>query len=176
MGATAAISVMALGTGVSAYGKVRAGNETQGIFNQNAQLAEWQAQDAEARGEANAKIARRKTEQVIGEQRVRLAAQGVDVNRGSALDVQADAAYLGELDALTIQNNAAKEAWGYRVQGADYRKRGKIAKREGEFGAYTTILSSTGSILLSQYGGGSTTPKRTSQTSQSAAPYAGYGD
>lgn len=154
MGATAAISVVALGAGMSAYGQTRAGKETKGIYDRNAQLAELQAQDAIERGQVEEKKARRQTEQVIGQQRVSLAAQGVDINKGSALDVQADAAYLGELDALTIRNNAAKEAWGYRVQAQDYRYRGKVAQREGQFGAFRSILGSTGSVLLAKYGGG----------------------
>lgn len=175
MGATAAMGVVAMGTAASAYGKLRAGADTKGIYDQNASFAERQAQDAEQRGEIDAGRMRRKTEQVIGAQRTSLAAQGVDVNRGSALDVQADAAYLGELDALTIKNNAAKEAWGFRVQAADYKNRGKIAKREGEFGAFTTVLGSAGSMMLAKYGGSTTTPK-TSKTAPAADPYSGYGD
>lgn len=154
MGSTAAVSIMALGTGMSAYGQTRSGKETKGIYDRNAQLAELQAQDAIERGQVEETKSRRQTEQVIGRQRVSLAAQGVDINKGSALDVQADAAYLGELDALTIRNNAAKEAWGYRVQAQDYRYRGKVAQREGQFGAFKTILGSTGSFLLGKYGGG----------------------
>lgn len=153
MGATAAVSVVALGTGMSAYGQTRSGKETKGIYDNNAQIADWQAQDALDRGVVNERISRRQTKQVIGSQRASLASQGVDINKGSALDVQADAAYLGELDALTIRNNAAKEAWGYKVQANDYRNKGKIAKREGMFGAFNTILGSAGSLLLSNYGG-----------------------
>ena len=176
MGATAALGVVALGTASTAYGKVRAGNETQSIYNQNAQYADLQANDAIQRGEIDAKKMHRKTEQVIGAQRTSFAAQGVDVNKGSAIDVQADTAYLGELDALTIKSNAAKEAWGYRVQGADYRARGKTAKREGEFGAFNTILGSAGSVLLAKYGGGASKPAKASRTAPAGDAYAGYGD
>lgn len=154
MGATAALAVVAGGTAMSAYGQMKSGSDTNKLFQQNSQIAEYQAQDAEARGKVSEKLSRRQTEQVIGAQRTSLAGQGVDVNRGSALDVQADAAYLGELDALTIRNNAAKEAWGYRMQASDLTQRGKNAKREGEWGAYTTILGSARDLLLAQYGGG----------------------
>lgn|SRR5512146_521159 len=153
MGATAAVSVVALGSGASAYGQMRSGKETKGIYDQNAQIADYQAQDALDRGVINERLSRRQTKQVIGSQRASLASQGVDVNKGSALDVQADAAYLGELDALTIRNNAAKEAWGYKVQAGDFRSKGKIAQREGEFGAFETILGSAGKLLLARYSG-----------------------
>lgn len=163
-GGLAAVSMA--GSAMSAYGKIRAGSEADKMFNRNAQIAEIQAQDAIARGKIEEKKARRVTEQVIGAQRVGLAAQGVDVNRGSALDVQADAAYLGELDVLTIRNNAAKEAWGFRTQADDLRYRGKVAKQEGWSGAANTILAGSTSILLSKYGGmggmgGGGTPRST---------------
>lgn len=150
----AMMAMQAIGTGMSAYGQIRAGNQTDELFQRNAQIAEIQAQDAIARGKVEEKRARRTTEQVIGAQRTGFAGQGVDVNRGSALDVQADAAYLGELDALTIRNNAAKEAWGYRMQADDMRFQGKVAKQEGQFGAFKTILGAGSSMLMARYGGG----------------------
>lgn len=176
MGATGALGVVALGSSVSAYGQMHAGNETKRIYDTNAGYAELQAVDAEKRGRVAETRQRRQTAQVIGSQRVSLAGQGVDVNRGTALEVQADSAYLGELDALTIRNNAAKEAWGYRVQAEDMRAKGKIARREGQFGAFRTILGSAGSVLLAKYGGGLSTTPRTSRTTAAADPYAGYGD
>jgi hypothetical protein len=138
----------------SAYGKLKAGREQQKMFEQNAQFADWQAADAFDRGAVNEKRQRQTTEQVIGAQRTSLAAQNVDVNQGSSLDVQADAAYLGELDALTIRNNAAKEAYGYQVQAKDLRQRGKYANQEGQMGAINSILGGGSSLLLAKYGGG----------------------
>lgn len=154
MGATAAIGAVAGGSVFSAYTKVKAGNEQQKMFDQNAQYADWQSQDALTRGAINEKRQRQNTEQVIGSQRTSLAAQNVDVNKGSSLDVQADAAYLGELDALTIRNNAAKESYGFQVQAADLRQRGKYAKQGGEMDALQTIVGGGSSLLLAKYGGG----------------------
>lgn len=150
----AMMGMQAIGAGMSAYGQIQAGNQADKLYQRNAQIAEIQAKDALARGRVEAKRARRQTEQVIGAQRTGFAAQGVDVNRGSALDIQADAAYLGELDALTIRNNAAKEAWGYRTQADDLRFQGAVAKQEGQFGAFKTIIGAGGSMLMARYGGG----------------------
>jgi hypothetical protein len=143
-----------MGAASSAMGKIQAGNAGKDMMNFNAGIADWQAQDALARGRINEKRSRQQTEQTIGTQRVALASQGVDVNRGSALDVQADAAYLGELDAITIRNNAQKEAWGYKTQAANYRYQGSNAQREGMFGAFQTIVGAGGSLLLAKYGAG----------------------
>lgn len=153
MGVTAALGVMAVGAGYSAYSSMKAGSAQQGMFQRNAQFAEAQAIDAEARGRVNEQRQRETTEGVIGSQRVSFAAQGVDVNKGSSLDVQADAAYLGELDALTIRNNAAREAWGYRTQAGDFMQQGQYARDAGQMQAYNTILGAGGSLLLAKYGG-----------------------
>lgn len=152
MAATAAIGTMAMGTATKAVGGFQEGQDQRKYFNKQAQLADWQALDAEQRGKVEEKKMRRQTNQTIGSERVNAAAQGVDVNSGSALDVQADAAYLGELDALTIRKNAAKEAWGYRVQRDDLKHKGKVAQHKGTFGAFDTILSGASSMLMSSYG------------------------
>jgi len=97
----------------------------------NAAVAELQAADAIARGAQEEARFRDGIDGLIGSQRAAIAANNIDVGFGSALDVQADAAYQGELDALTIRNNAAREAWGYAVQAQDSRLRAQIARREG---------------------------------------------
>lgn len=107
----------------------------QAIYNQNAQFAEqearWseaQADDALVRGEDEVNTIRMKVRQAIGTARAAYAAQGVEVNDGSASNVQVGMSYVGERDALTVRNNAAREAWGYktkawgsRVQAWNYR-------------------------------------------------------
>lgn len=154
MGVSAAVGMTVAGAGFSAYSKLKAGREQQKMFERNAQFADYQAADALERGAINEKRQRQTTNQVIGAQRTNLASQNVDVNRGSSLDVQGDAAYLGELDALTIRNNAAKEAYGFQVQAGDLRQRGTYAKQESQMEAVNTILGSGGSLLLAKYGGG----------------------
>jgi hypothetical protein len=127
--------------------KNQAAYESQ-VYGINAELAEAQAVDAVARGAEAAGRHRARTRQVIGSQRAGLAAQGVDIGDGSAADVQADAATLGELDALTIENNAKREAWGYKVQASEYRNQSKLVRRGGRAMAsaarmqgYSTLLT-----------------------------------
>lgn len=179
-----ALSLLLAGTGAatSAYGSIKAGRQAreQGQANQaaaesqaqlsdyNASVAELQATDAEQRGDEEANKYRAGVRSIIGEQRTGLAASGVEVGSGSALDVQADAAFLGELDALTVKTNAAREAWGFKVQATDLRKRAEITRREGAYAAAagedaaragkiqagTTLLTSGASLLESRYGYG----------------------
>src|SRR5688572_19118326 len=60
----------------------------------NAAVAELQAADAEKRGALDANKFRSRTRVLIGEQRAGIAAGNIDVGYGSAVDVQADAAFL----------------------------------------------------------------------------------
>lgn len=127
--------------GLTAYGQYQSGRANDRLARQNARIAEAQAEDALVRGEQDVTRRRIKTEGQIGAQRARLAAQGVDINVGSAAEIQAETAALSELDVVTIRNNAAREAWGYRTQAADYRARGRIARTEGTYDALGTLLT-----------------------------------
>ena len=150
MGATAAVlgfaAVMGAGTGFSASSKKSAGQYNQKVAEQNSQFAEQQAQDALQRGEVDEENHRMRIRQAIGTARASYAAQGVDVNSGSAVDAQGSIAYLGELDAITIRNNAAREAWGYRVNAYNYRAQGRMARYEGNAGATSTVLGGVGNF------------------------------
>lgn len=132
----------AVGTIKSGNAQKRAGEKAQDAANSqaeladvNASIADLQAQDAIARGTDEEQRFRSLVRGAIASQRVGFAAGNIDVSTGSAVDVQADAAVLGELDALTIRTNAAREAWGYKVQAYDYRKRGEITRKEGQASA-----------------------------------------
>ncbi len=83
-----------------------------------AQVSEYNAQDAERRGAAEEARQRRKTSLLLGTQQARLAAQGSDLD-GSPLDILGDTAALGEEEALATRYQAAREAWGQRIQAAN---------------------------------------------------------
>lgn len=110
------------------------------VAKTNAGISERAGRDAVKRGDIDADEQRQQTGQLIGAQRTAFAANGVDVNSGSAGQVQNDAAALGELDALTLVNNAAREAYGYQVQAMDQRQQGKLAKYQGKMDAIGSIL------------------------------------
>lgn len=110
----------AIGQTYSAYNKSKGeaqGYEYQSIVaRNNAQLAEWQAQDALTRGvEAEGNV-RLRTAQLKGTQESVIAARNVALNEGSALNILADTGFMGERDALTVRANAEREAWALREQ------------------------------------------------------------
>lgn len=158
-----------IGLGVSLYGSWRQGkalkkagkqqqeaSESQAdLLDYNAEVADLQRKDALDRGAEEESRFRTQVRGAIGTERTEFAANNVDVNFGSAADVQADTAFLGELDALTIRVNAAREAWGFQVQGEDIRRRAEITRREGvqqaragEEAGNAAYLAGAGNLLI----------------------------
>jgi len=124
--AAASLALSAIGTGLSVKsqidGQAAAGAQQTylgQLARQRQQLAEQQARDAIQRGQVAEQKQRDLTAQRIGTQQAALAAQGTDLE-GSPIDILGDTARAGEQDALTIRNNAAREAWGYQMQAAGY--------------------------------------------------------
>lgn len=145
MGATAAI--ITIGTALySANGQHNAGVAAQDQANWNADVRSKQAQDALDRGYNTERRYQIGVNQNIGAQRAGFAAQGVEVGDGSALQVAQDTAAIGELDRLTIRNNAAREAWGYRVGETNFRGQGANALMQGNQQAAGTILTGAASV------------------------------
>jgi hypothetical protein len=144
--AVISLAATAAGAGVSAYGSISAGNYQAAVARNNARYSEYQARDAEDRGQIAEGEQRRKTRQMLGTQRATMAANGADLSSGSALDVQSDTAKFGELDALTIRSNARREAYGYRVGGVNQEAEARLAKMKGGFGAASSILGAASQI------------------------------
>jgi hypothetical protein len=131
-------TLLVLGTVFSAGAQIYAGNAaaqqgkyTQQVEEQNAKNSEQRARDATARGEQEAGERRLKTRLLIGSQRAALAGNGVDLQDGTALELVADEAMFGAIDEDRIRSNAAREAWGYRVDATNSRNRGYQARTSG---------------------------------------------
>jgi hypothetical protein len=107
---------------------------------QDAKLALMQAEEIERVGEEQATESRKQGKQVIGEQRAIQGASGIEVNSGSALDVQGDTAALAELDALTIKNNAFRESLGFKIQSDRLKNQAQLTRKFGKAGANLTAL------------------------------------
>lgn len=167
-GATSAMTIASTGLQVAgmassamgAYNQskgTKAAYEYQAAVNRNnATLAEWQARDAITRGQRAEQSQRLKTAQLKGSQRAALAARGVALDEGSALNILDDTDFMGEADAMTIRDNAAREAWGARTQGANYESDASMlsarAGAESPFKAAAgSLLTSAGSVANSWY-------------------------
>lgn len=98
------------------------------LFGRNAAYAEEQAKDALARGLEVESDIKRDARQLQGAQRAALAAQGVNLDTGSAAHVQDNDARLAEADRRKVRTNAAREALGFTRQAEDYRMQGDWAR------------------------------------------------
>jgi hypothetical protein len=145
---------------------IRAQGDYEGkAYDVNAKLASQQAADALTRGQTREQQQRLDTRHVEGYQRAEGAAGGVDINSGSSEDVQQSTEKIGELDAMTIRNNAAREAWGYNVEANQYSQKAELARLGSknqadaiDQGSWDTLL--TGAVKT--YGLWSNRPKKPS--------------
>ena len=120
------------------------------MFDMNSRLAKMNAEESIKKGDETASIVRQKGAQVKGEQRAALAAQGIDINTGSASDVQAQTEQNVALDVLAVKNNAWREAWGYRTQAEDYSSRSRMAGRIAETEQRASLIG--GGMRALEYG------------------------
>lgn len=129
------------------------GLATQAISRYNARRAEARAVDALARGAEEEQRLRRQGAALVGQQRAGYAGQGVVVDSGSAAAVQEQTGRIIDQDAATIRLNAAREAWGYRMDAANLRIQGDHARRAGRDRAIGTLLTTGAGMAQAMYGG-----------------------
>jgi len=115
-----------------------------------AEFAGMQSDDALKRGDRAASRYGQQVRGAIGGQRAALAAQGIDVNTGSAAASQEDIAAAGAEDMMTIRNNAWREAWGYRVQASQGLGQARMGQLGADNNARMTLL--TGGIQAANWG------------------------
>lgn len=95
-----------------------------------------------------------------------MGATGAELSSGTALDVFADNAQFGTLDALTTVNNAQREAYGYQVQVMNAQAQGAAAQSAAKSSMTSTLLTAPLKAYGAyQMGGGTWSP-----FSQKAAP------
>lgn len=156
---TAGIVMTVASTAVSTIGAAQQAQAQQAQFEykaavdrNNALLAQYQAEDAIKRGAQEAETQREKVQQMIGKQRAAFGASGLQVNTGTALLIQEDTAELGELDALTIENNAEREAQALRMRSENFSASARMNDFAGSqispfMAGATSLLSGVGDAV-----------------------------
>lgn len=139
--ATISMAAMAAMAAMSAYSQHKQSKYQSAVANQNADIAEAQAQDSVNRGNAQAAEIRNRNRQAAGTQAATMGATGADLSTGNALDIFGDTAQFGELDALTTVNNAQREAYGYQVQSTNAKAQAKGAESAGRDAVTLTLMS-----------------------------------
>lgn len=161
--ATALPSLASVGLATSALGSIAQGNAqaqsakyNAAIQSNNAQTALHNATLAGQEGAANAGIEQEKTRANVGAIKTAQAANGVNVNTGSAVDVRSSASELGELNAINIRSNAARSAYGYQNQAASDQAQAKLDKQEAKYDAESGYVKAGTTLLSGGVSGGQT--------------------
>jgi hypothetical protein len=147
-----------IGAGAQAYGAFKQADAAKEAatfnaraYDTNRAYAEEQANDAIARGTEDVRRARLATRMLLGAQRARMAANNVRLDDGTPQQVQMDTRMLGELDVMTIRENARREAAGYRNQGSQYGVQAALTRASADsvspfLSVAPTVLSTAGTV------------------------------
>src|SRR5262245_10005795 len=118
-----AIAAAVGGSALSAYGSHKAGISQKNasmyaaeVARNNSIIAGQRADYATKAGQTQATATSLKGAAQLRRIKVAQAASGIDVNAGSAVDVQASQREVNKLDTETVLHNAELQAYGYRAQ------------------------------------------------------------
>jgi len=123
----------------------------------NATIANWDAEDAITQGALKAQQSMQNTASLASTQRATMAANGLDLTQGTPANILASTKYQGELDANTIQANAARQAWGYANQAVNATNNAQILtssanQLSSSRAGFTSLLGGAGSVASNWYG------------------------
>lgn len=174
--AVASIASTALSTAVGVYSSIQQAKAQSeqakyqaDVARQNRDLAEQQASAERRQGYENMLAKRQDTARLIAKQRAAAGASGAVVDVGSNLDLQADTAFQGEIDAISLYNKGidagynaeiqamqyGQQADAYDASASQYRSAGYLNAASSALGGIADIGSTWGS-----YAGKSTTGKQ----------------
>ncbi len=149
-GAMWALGASAAVTAVSTYTAYQANKEAG---EANAQIAENNARLAAADAETERALGDRESQQqtwrmraLEGQQRAAIAAQGVDSQIGTPMELLGESAMLGEVDQQTIRLNAARRAWGFSAQSQNIRNQARVDRYNTRQRGTATILGGLSSM------------------------------
>lgn len=156
----ASLILMAGSTAIAAGGAYESGQANAAsaqyqanVARNNQQIANMNASAATQRGEVLAEQKQVQTSQQEGMARAVAGASGIDANTGTPVKLQSDIAKLGSYDAMTIRNSAAREAYGYKVQGLSYGAQAGLDEMQqqsaatgGDLGAMASLVGGASNI------------------------------
>lgn len=121
----------------------------------NARVSENEAVKARNQNVEDENAHRLKVAQLLSQQRAQLGASGVEVDSGSALQLQEDTVALGEADALRIRQSGTNQVNALNTQAGLTRAEGATSafkiQSEGNAKATGTLLSAAGGVASKWY-------------------------
>jgi len=122
----------------------------------NARMAESQAQSILLSGERQIGQLTLRAGKVASSQKASQAARGIAMGEGSAAEEIATTHLMKEIDSLTINANAVRQAWAARSQGVNYSNQAMMSEASASgispvSSAGTSLVSSATTVASSWY-------------------------
>jgi hypothetical protein len=140
----------------TAKGQIATLQYQSAVAHNNALLAEYQSQQDLAVGAAQEQAVRSHVGTVFHSQRAAMAANGIDLGVGSATEVLASTMAMGEHDALTVRDNAARKSWADQMQAQNYENQATVDTSTADAispttSGISTLLSGAGQVASSWF-------------------------
>lgn len=146
--------ITAASMALSAIGSIQQGKQQAAAAKYNAQVQENNATIAKQNatfvaqeGAANTEREQMKTRATVGAIKAAQSANGVDVNTGSAVDVQSSAAELGELNAITVRSNAVRQAYGFQTQAASDQAQAALDRQQAKYDTRAGYMKAASTLI-----------------------------
>lgn len=125
---------------------------TETVYQANEELFKMKADEAIRFGDIEASKQKKKTRQLLGAQRARMAAAGIDISDmdSTAGQIQEETLRMGYLDAQQIKNNAFRQALGFKTQGALTGIEGRFKAATSRYQGRMSLI--TGGLRSAAYG------------------------
>ncbi len=146
----------ATGAEIEAAGKKSSLNFAASFADTNARIADMTADSVLRQGQRAEQASRLETRNLKEKQRNSFAANGIALDSETANRVLTSTDLLGEVDANTLNANAARSAWGYRMEATGYRGEALVNRATAnairpKSAFRTSLINSAGNISTSAY-------------------------
>lgn len=113
----------------------------------NARVAELGARSAFERGQQEVAGLTMRAGQLKSKQRAAMAANGIVLGEGNAAEIQASTDIMREVDKATLEANAVRSAWGYRVDASNLQS--SALMKDGAAAGTSPLAAGASSLLTS---------------------------
>lgn len=117
------------------------------VAENNAQIQQENSSLAGAAGNAAVQQQQLKTRADVGAILANQGASGINVNSGSGVDVRTSAAETGQLSAINIRSDAARQAYGYQTEAQNDQSQAQLDKASGTSDITAGNINSTSTLL-----------------------------
>ena len=145
--ATIAVVMTTAATVAQGYQAKQRGRYENKVAKYNARRSENEATQLRTKGVEEENIVRQRTAQLVAKQRAELGAAGVELETGTALDIQESTDILGEVDALRVRRGFEMGAESAEEKAELTLATGRAAEQIGETAFTASLLSAGGTAM-----------------------------